>query len=295
MAEQREYNHIQYSSGRVYPLQNPIKRGYGVSDPDINPAGREANGRMLNQKNEKIDFWVEEIEANFAMTGSTAQSRNVRQFMPHNVVQPTIIVTGRAPNNFQYNRLASFVRASHYNAFHTGEQLREEFTAGGQRVRVETVRLLIRNGELPKVWNGTTAGAGKRVKGVHVPWLVEGYIKSMRAGGERFNPAPQFQFEFFVAESTFKQGNINLGMWEDVRVYGSELKPWLDWIKKSGDFVQVNEKAASANTLDAKEKKNNSNTDNLPAPGSVFDPPGLPSQLSEPEVDGPPAPKRFFE
>lgn len=277
----KEYNHTQYSSGQIYPLQNPIKRGYGVADPDINPAERQSNGRMTNQKGENIEFWVEEIVANFAMTGSTAQSRNVRQFMPHNVVQPTITVIGRAPNYFQFNRLASFVRASHYNALHTGQQIREELTPGGHKVKVETVRLLVRNGREPGVWNAQRTAEGKRVKGIHVPWLVEGYIKSMKAGGERFNPAPQFAFEFFVAESIFKQGNINMGMWEDVRVYGSELKPWLDWINKSGNFVTVNSKGASSNTLDAKEKKNHNSgeIDNLPAPGSVFDVPSLPEEL----------------
>lgn len=274
-----QYDHNKYSSGQIYPLQNPIGRGYGVSEPNIKPEDRKANGRMTNQSGEDIDFWIEEIEANFAMTGQTAQSRNVRQFMPHNVVQPTITVTGRAPNYFQFNRLGSFVRSSHYNALHPTEQIREEVTPGGRKVKVETVRLLIRNGETPEVWNGNRAkedkpanGGGKRVKGIHVPWLVEGYIKSMKAGGERFNPAPQFKFEFFVAESTFKQGSINMGMWEDVRVYGSELKPWLDWINKSGDFVTVKSEGASTNSLDAKEK--NSNEDNLPATETITDVPG---------------------
>jgi hypothetical protein len=273
-----EYDHTQYSSGKVYPLQNPIKRGYGVADPDINPADRQANARMTNQKGEDIDFWVEEITANFAMTGSTAQSRNVRQFIPHNVVQPTITVSGRAPNQFQYNRMASFVRASHYTALHQGEQIRETITPGGKKIKSETVRLLVRNGSQPGVWNAQRTKKrdgdrrGKRVKGIHVPWLVEGYIKSMKAGGERFNPAPQFQFEFFVAESTFKQGNINMGMWEDVRVYGSELKPWLDWISKSGNFVTVKPDKASSDNLNGQEKERNSgNNDNLPKPGSVFD------------------------
>lgn len=273
-----DYNHNQYSSGEVYPLQNPIHRGYGVSQPGVNPRKKKANGRMTNQKGEDIDFWVDEIEANFAMTGSTAQSRNVRQFMPHNVVQPVITVKGRAPNSYQYNRMASFVRSSHHNALDLSDQLREAVVPSGRKVKVETVRLLIRNGEFPQIWNGN--GPNRHVKGVHVPWQLEGYIKSMKAGGERFNQAPEFSFEFFVAESVFKQGNINMGMWEDIRVYGSELKPWLDWIKKSGDFVTVENSKASNNNLDAKEKNNNSEEkDNLPAPGSIFDVPNLPEEF----------------
>jgi hypothetical protein len=107
----------------------------------------------------------------------------------------------------------------------------------------------------------------------------------MKAGGERFNPAPQFQFEFFIAESIFKQGDINIGMWQDTRVYGAELRPWLDWIKKSGDFVTVQEGGASNDSLDAKEKKNANPAErdyshNHEDPGqSSFD---VPAVLNEP-------------
>jgi hypothetical protein len=287
------YDHEQYASGQIYPLQNPIDQGYAVKMPGVDPRNKSANGRMTNQLGEEIDFYIEEIETNFAMSGTTAQSRNVRQFMPHNVVQPAIKVKGRAPDNHQYNRLASFVRSSHYHALHYGEDTRKTITTSGKKVKTETVRLWIKNGQTPEVWNGN--GNRKSVKGIHVPWLVEGYIKSISAGGERFNFQPEFEFEFYVAESIFKQGEQNLGMWEDTRVYGAELKPWLDWIKKGG---MVEPQNASVNTLDAEEKKKNNPAEQSSGvdPGSnPFDVPPL-QNLPENEVDGPPAPpKNIFE
>lgn len=288
-----DYNHDQYSSGQIYPLQNPIDGGWGVTYKNVNPRQGNANGRMTNQVGEEIDFYIEEIETNFAMSGTTAQSRNVRQFMPHNVVQPAIKITGTAPDNHQYNRLASFVRSSHYHALHYGEATRETITTSGKKVKTETVRLWIKNGETPEVWNAN--GNRKSVKGVHVPWLVEGYIKSIQAGGERFNFQPKFEFEFYVAESIFKQGGQNLGMWEDTRIYGAELKPWLDWIKKGG---MVEPQKASSDTLDAQEKKKNNAAEQNGSrdPGSnPFDVPPL-QDLPETAIDGPPAPsKNIFE
>lgn len=256
MTEYNDYDHSQYRSGEIYPLQNNITSGYAVKEPNVDPANKGWNGRMVNQKQEKLDFWIEDVEANFGMSGSTAQSRNVRQFMPHNVTQPSIKVSGRAPNSSQYNRMASFVRASHYNAFHPGslgEQLRHELTTSGQSVQVQTIRLIIARGRY--VWNGERTKAGQRVKGVHRPLVFEGYIKMMKAGGKRFDPAPQYQFEYFIAKSELNDSR-GIGVWGDSRVYGSELKPWLDWIKKGDTFVTVTDAEASKNTLDAQEKKN---------------------------------------
>lgn len=266
MTNYREYDHTQYGSGKIYPLQNSVKRGYGVSDPDVNPAEHDSNGRFVNQKNEKIDFWIEEISTSFGMSGTTAQSRTLRQFMPHSITQPSIQVVGRAPNSFQYNRLASFVRASHWNALHTGQLARDGFVRheniGGRTVTVPTIRLVIRNGSTKAFpYNGHT------VKGVHVPWALEGYVKSMKAGAKRFDQAPQFVFEFFIAESLVSQ---NLGLWKDVRVFGSQIKPWLDWIKKDGSYVTVNEKSASrSNPRDASDDSSRGNSD-LPTVNEVF-------------------------
>ncbi len=251
MADPREYDHTQYRSGKVYPLHNRIKKGYGVADPDRNPAAKGANARLTNQRNEKIDFWVEEVEAKFEMTGTTAQSRTLRQFVPHSIVQPSIMVTGRAPNSFQYNRLASFIRASHWNAVNmdqlSGEDVRHEVLGNGKTVTVPTIRLIIRN----RTRDGFPYN-GSNVKGSHIPWAVEGYVKSIKAGAKRHDPAPPFQFEFLISENLMKP---SLALWNDTRVYGSQLRAWLDFINKDGSYVTINEKDAMQR--DPREERSN--------------------------------------
>lgn len=263
MADYKEFDHTQFGSGQIYPLQNPLKKGYGVASPDSNPAfsGR-VNGRFVNQTNEKIDFWIEDIETSFGMTGTKAQSRNLREFMPHNINQPSVTISGRAPNSFQLNRLGAFIRSAQWNGLNTdklGEALRHEVTSSGQTVQVNTIRFILRNGKGAFPYNG------KHVKGVHNPWVLEGYVKEFKAGAQRFNQAPQFKFEFWIAESRLSN---SIGIWNDSRVFGSELKPWLDWIKKDGNFVTVHDKAASTQFHEEKKKST--------------------SQPEEREVDGPP-------
>lgn len=278
MANEAAYDHK--SKGGIYPLNNPIDKGYGVRDPELKNI--TANGRFTNQANEKLDFWIEEIEANFGMTGSKAQSRGVREFMPHNINQPTVTVTGRAANSFQYNRMASFVRASHYDALNLeelGTTVRTMLVGeeGSEtRIKADTVRFVLRKQpeKSPQPWSG------RHVKGPHVPWVLEGYIKSFKAGAERFEVAPQFVFEFSVASSEKSEtgGGKEIGIWSDIEVLGNEIKPWLSWITKGkNNFVTVNDAAASKKVGNEKENANESERDyshNHEDPGaSSFDPP----------------------
>jgi hypothetical protein len=219
MADFTEFDHTHQD---IYPLHNPLKKGYGVREPDVNPAANRANGFLLNQKNEKIEFWIEDLKANFGMTGSTAQSRSLRQFFPHNVTQPSITVLGKAPNSFQHNRLAAFVRASHANALGTG--LRHE-VVGHKVIPVTTVRLVVKHGghgEFPyngeRQFKNGTPRPGQTVKGTHRPWAVEGYIKSMQAGARKENQAPPFEFEFFIADAVHNKNTPNLNISNDTQV-----------------------------------------------------------------------------
>jgi hypothetical protein len=270
------YDHT--SKGGIYPLNNPIDKGYGVRDPELKNV--TANGRFTNQANEKLDFWIEEIEANFGMTGSKAQSRGVREFMPHNINQPTITVTGRAANSFQYNRMASFVRASHYDALNLeelGTTVRTMLVGNKEegfaetRVKADTVRFVLRKQPegSPQPWSG------RHVKGSHVPWVLEGYIKSFKAGAERFEVAPQFTFEFSVASSELSEtgGGKEIGIWSDTQILGNEIKPWLSWITKGkNNFVTVHDENSSKKVEGEKENANEGEIYGPPAP-TTFDPP----------------------
>lgn len=266
MAQKKERNFSHTANSGIYPLENPIDKGYGVRAPETRYPGT-GNGRFVNQTNEKLDFWIEEIEANFGMTGQKAQSRNVREFMPHNVNQPSITVTGRTTNSFQYQRIASFVRVSHYNSLNMGnlgEEVRTVVVGEGEeqtRIKAQTVRLYVRAQPqgFPEPWSG------RHSKGAHSAWMLEGYIKNFKAGAERFEVAPQFTFEFMVASSatTETAGGKSIGIWEDIQVIGNELRPWISWINATGknNFVTVNDATASKKFEGEKQTQNETERD----------------------------------
>lgn len=233
-----EFRNNRYSSGKIYGAHLPLHRGYGVAAFDFNPADKQPNGRMVNVKGEKIDFYIEEIETGFEMAGTTAQSHRKRQFFPHNMVQPAITIRGRANNSFQYNRLASFVRVSQYQSLDT-QQLRKEGvplrtldTKVGTQI-VPTLRLIIRNGSgRNALKGGRYPFGGKNVKGRHQGWILEGYVRNIAAGAKRHDPAPAFEFQFMVAES--QQNGQNIGIWSDTAVAGNAIKPWIEVFKSRG-------------------------------------------------------------
>ncbi len=242
-----------HQSGNIYPLQNPLDQGYGVTAFPKSPSKLGANARFVNIRGEAIEFWIEEMTANFGMTGTTGQSHKLRQFFPHNIVQPSITVTGIAPNSYQYNRLAAFIRVAQHDGLlgqelrTLGIPLRNVIDSTGQTVLIPTVQLIIRNG------SGAANGKGggnfpydgvrknlKGVKGTHQAWKLEGYIKTMQAGasgpkgGDSYY-APAFQFEFLISESQGPSGgNSNIGIWNDVSVSGDDILPWIDIFKASG-------------------------------------------------------------
>lgn len=187
----------------------------------------KTNARFINVLGEYIDFYVEDIQADFSVAGSTGQSRTLRQFFPHNMVQPSIVVSGTQPNSHQYNRLGAFIRVSQYLAL-AGLRLRDDntpvrnATADGRNFIIQTVRLLISNGTKDVV-----VPSGRTIKGVHRPWRLEGYVKSMQAGAERFQQAPAYAFEFIIAES-------QSGIWQDHAVIGDQIRSWMQIFQSAG-------------------------------------------------------------
>lgn len=220
----------------IYPLQNRVSTGHDAETvPRSHYPGlaKQANGKMWNQLNQWVYLWIEEIEADFGLSGSYAQSRTKRQFYPHNIIQPSVKVTATFPSQHAANLFSAFVHTSHHYALR-GVELRERVIParnrpGDSSTLVPTVKFLLNGGN--SRFNGS-----KTSKGNHRPWLLEGYIKTVDAGAERFDYAPTRQFEFTIAESVQSK---NIGIWNDEAVQGSTLASWMDIFSQNplNDFV----------------------------------------------------------
>lgn len=237
------FNESAYRSGKTFGPNLPLNRGYGVKAFNKNKQARnQQNGRLINVKGEYIDFYIEEIEANFQMGGSTAQSQKKRQFFARNFMMPSVTIRGRAPNSFQYNRLASFVRVGHIAALSTKKLKKQGIplrtitdSKTGEQEVLPTLRLIVRDGARTGKQKNKYPYTGRTVKGRHQAWKLEGYVKMMPAGARRHDPAPAFEFEFMVAESQRTQDAPNVGIWRDHAVAGNAILPWIDIFSKAGE------------------------------------------------------------
>jgi len=213
-----------YKPSRVNPeaplqiLNNSISAGYGVKTKHkIADESASWNGILIANNGTDLKLWIEEAKMDFSMSGSTGQSRYRNQFYPKAFNQPTLIVSGTIPNQYEYNRLASFIRETHFDALNQTNR-NVGATTSSKTYNKKTIKLLIKD-----------AGQGKQPKrnqkGGHLAMGFQGYIKNIAAGGTRFQFAPKFQFEFVVASST-DTGQV--GIYKDDLDAGTAISGWME-------------------------------------------------------------------
>lgn len=273
-----------YGQKGVSGTNHPIDRGYAVRFPTADPAENNANGKLTDQLGRQIYFWIEEVEATITMNGSTGQSRNVRQFFPRNMVQPMFTIRGRMPDSYKFNKLAGFVRESQwlsrsgryfkmrsmngdniaYNNFRdTGEG------GNGDSIFDPAIQLVIA-GRNPAEDRSADSNpkSGTTRKGMNRGWTLKGYIKNIQAGAKRFDPAPQFEFQFLVSQ-------MQDGAWTDeaVDVAGLKTLSWMDQFanRQMNEFVALGEPNKNKNKTPPPPQKSPT-----PLPNEVFGP-GLPN------------------
>lgn len=196
----------------VRPFLRPDASGHSINGSN---AFLERTNPSSGQ-GERVYLWVNEVTANFELAGTMAQSKRKRSFFAHNFVQPSLTIAGQTPNSFQYNRLAMFIRQNQLDA---------------TRLESGSVTDFLRF----VIWKkGASAKRGHR--GAHRPIDIEGYVKTISAGAERFVNAPDYGFEFIITRA-----NNFLGLQDEV-ILRTKLMS-LTQIIKSKDYGFAFEKA----------------------------------------------------
>lgn len=157
----------------------PFDKGYYAKLPNISADGR-GNGALQNQDGERLQLWITAVGADFAMGGGFAQSHLHRTWFPRNFTQPAFTVAGVTPNQYEYGRLAEFVRNSQVQAVH--------------RESNDILTFLRING-------GGEEGVQNQ-RGAHQGFLLGGFVQSIERKAEMGVNAPTWQFAFQVVTAT---------------------------------------------------------------------------------------------
>lgn len=162
---------------------------YWVTHPQLPPedarGGRlnNTNAFLENVKGERVWLWINDITSDFAMSGTTAQSRNRREFFAHNFTQPSLNINCQTPNSYEYNRLGAFIRDAQLKGLsHQGQVLKFRVAPGGYSANKNNV-------------------GSYTVKGKHEGLYVDGYILNAGRGAERWVNAPDYQFSFVISHA----------------------------------------------------------------------------------------------
>lgn len=181
---------------------------------------------MQNQDGKRIGLWITGVHADFSMGGGFAQSRIKRQWFPRNFTQPVFAIEGIAPNQYEYGRLAEFVRNAQLQAVQRG----------GNDV---LTFLRINGGGMPNVRNQ---------RGKHGGFLLGGFIQSMERRAEVGVNVPTWQISFTVATSN------NSPLFNATRTRGRILRAWTGIINPKtvlgGGTQFVNQQTKATNQND---------------------------------------------
>lgn len=215
------------------------RRNAPVAEPDT------ASGYFISHiLDHSIDLWLTDITADFVVNGETAQSRMLREHFQRSFADVTLTLVGNVASTQEYNRLASFVRESHWRYLNgVGDNsptavhepaitfgLHDQLPAGwdAQTRTAEQTQL--------DVSGGIDAQTSRGVKGRHRPWQVSGFIRSIQAGAVRHEVAPEFTIEFMVATSKLTPGT---GIWSEREAHTPHLKTFLDLLNVAENIAQA--------------------------------------------------------
>ena len=204
---------------------NPSDRGYdAVHRQKLTEEAKTGyNASLTNQKGEVIKLWVTDVEAQFGLTGQVAQSRRIQQFFPRHMSQPIVMIKGVTASNKGYQDLSSFIRTAQVYSISErsffDKQDYNKIVVGQSTYYDPTVRLAIYAG-------GTNTQ--RNHKGAHAAWILNGFIKNMKAGAERHVYATEYSFEFI---SLYGDGGR---VWKDDIARFNQIASWADIFKQRG-------------------------------------------------------------
>lgn len=185
----------------------PFDQGDWIRRPDRPETHARTNATLLSGVNPQtdlagsnsIDLWVAGVTSSFGIAGSFAQSRHRRSFFARNLAQVAFVIEGQAPNQYEFGRLAEFVRTAQMDVL----------------LRSTQMRLTIPGGGTP---------AKRNMKGVRRAIDVIGYIEGFDRAHERWVNAPDYQFSFVISRSLS-------GLFRDEPVRVPYLRSWADIFK----------------------------------------------------------------
>jgi hypothetical protein len=126
-------------------------------------------------------LWIMEYSQSHDLAGSASQSKFFKHFYPRSYSPGPVTVTGRVSTQFRYDQLAEFIR------FHQEVMVQNSGLSNAGDNQLPLLKLSIPSEN----------------------FYVEGWIEAFASGAKRFNPAPEYTFDFTVVKD---QHSLNVDL-----------------------------------------------------------------------------------
>jgi hypothetical protein len=220
-----------YPSGTEGVQMPAVKwtRTHAPEDGQLFKNAHGANAYLVDETlpdKPQVPLWIQEITADFSLTGNTAQSMTKRDFYAHNFTQPSFNFRGQTFNEAQYGYLTEFIRRAQVRQLlEIGNPKGDWEKRGFLRIVVpkagfvpQRVRIRRKGKQGPVTWRRKN----RSQRGERDHMIITGYIKAIQRRHERFVNAPEWNFEFITAR-------MLAGPFSDSPVRSEKLRDIKDW------------------------------------------------------------------
>lgn len=206
------FNPGSIEDGYYVTLPSEPNSGGSLKDPlggtPMDPANHSPSGYLQNYKGEQVALWITQAQISFTVGGTFVQSPRLREFFPRNLIDPVWSIQGITPNSFQYQRLAEFIRTTHFDVLDPtglsdiGSHLPTlHINAGGlgdlSQLQQSDMKHFVPDQKKFLADHPNTVQG----KGPHSAQHMKGFIASFSRGAQRFINVPTYEFQFTVAIS----------------------------------------------------------------------------------------------
>lgn len=177
-------------------------------------------------------LFVNDVQIDIGLAGTTAQAQLTRDFYPHNMVMPSFTVQGQALDQRDYGDLCEFVHRAQLASVSGGLPLLQLWVNGmgingthGASDNAVTVQ-----SKAPNL--ASQDAPNQKLRGFHKTLTCQGYINTMPRQHQKGVVSPTYSFTFVVAE-------MIKGPWTETLADAATQKSWIDMLKATSaeDFA----------------------------------------------------------
>lgn len=199
-----------------WQYSGPVKtnQGYQVATKGTKASEARYTVYLETPDGEQHFCFIHEVDADFQISGSYAQSARKRDWYPRSFSQVSVSFTGQASSQAEYHNLTEFIRRAQRHSLDWKNATTRQ---------ASTTKLgmpLPRNA--PARFNRRT---GKRESMGYSSHLLFGHIGRIERISERYVVAPEYRFDFLVS---FAHQGLFHTRTANREVAMQKLKPWMD-------------------------------------------------------------------